>query len=291
MKKSFISMTFLSLILIMMSCTNNADELLSQNSNQQGDFILHATYKGVSYEVPGVLDKDGNPIYLNKEFSELYKNELSNHPTLVTVLRDGDIVEYYESLTEVLDVNNIQMLENAKIPDVSTVTKSVTSGTAGRVIVWDDSNYSDRSLTFDISYSGWWAIPQLRDYNNFNDKISSLKIWSYINPSANIEDEFGCTYSGSGLRVTFIGYENNTYKGKVLLCLCSPQGTHFDNRLGNIGWNDKITALRVLISDANSSTDRKYYNMNLGEHSHGALDSGAIGTFGYPAITPYKQHD
>lgn len=290
MKKSLIFMSFLSLILNMLSCSSDTDELLRQNSNQQGDFILHATYKGVSYEVPGVLDKDGNPVYLNKEFSELYKNELSNHPTLVTVLRDGDIVEYYESLSEVLDVNNIKMLENAKIPEVAIDTKSVTTGKAGRVIVWDDSNYSDRSLTFDITYSEWWAIPQLRDYNNFNDKISSLKIWSYINPSDNIEDDFGCRYSGSGLRITFIGYENDNYKGKVLLCLCSPQGTHFDHRLGNIGWNDKITALRVLISDDNSSKDKKYYNDNLGEHSHGSLESGALGTFGYPAITPYKAH-
>lgn len=85
-------------------------------------------------------------------------------------------------------------------------------------------------------------------------------------------------------------YENDNYEGKVLLCLCSPQGTHFDHRLGNIGWNDKITALRVLISDANSSTDRKYYNINLDEHSHGSLADGWLGTLGYPAITPYTAH-
>lgn len=290
MEKSFISMSILSLIFCMLSCSSDTDELLSQNSNQQGDFVLHAKYKGVSYEVPGVLDKDGNPVYLNKEFSELYKNELSNHPTLVTVLRDGDIVEYYESLSEVLDVNNMQMLENTKIPEVVTDTKSVKAITVGRVIVWDDSNYSDRSLTFDISYSNWWGIPQLRNYNNFNDKISSLKIWSYINSSNYVVDQFGCFYSGSDLRVTFIGYENDNYKGKVLLCLCSPQGTHFDHRLGNIGWNDKITSLRVLISDANSDTNKKYYNDNLGEHSHGSLEDVSTGTFGFPAITPYTAH-
>lgn len=289
MKKIFISMMLSSLLLGVMSCTDVIGDSLNTDANEQGDFILHATYKGISYEVPGKLDKDGNPVYLNKEFSELYKNELSNHPTLVTVLRDGDIVEYYESLNEVLDVNNMQMLENSKIPEVSGETKG-TAGTAGRVIVWDDSNYSDRSLTFDITYSNWWAIPQLRNYNNFNDKISSLKIWSYINPSHIIEDKFGCRYSGSGLRITFIGYENDNYEGKVLLCLCSPQGTHFDHRLGNIGWNDKITALRVLISDANSSTDRKYYNINLDEHSHGSLADGWLGTLGYPAITPYTAH-
>lgn len=290
MENSFISMSILSLIFCMLSCSSDTDELLSQNSNQQGDFVLHAKYKGVSYEVPGVLDKDGNPVYLNKEFSELYKNELSNHPTLVTVLRDGDIVEYYESLSEVLDVNNMQMLENTKIPEVVTDTKNVKAITVGRVIVWDDSNYSDRSLTFDISYSNWWGIPQLRNYNNFNDKISSLKIWSYINSSNYVRDQFGCTYSGSDLRVTFIGYENDNYKGKVLLCLCSPQGTHFDHRLGNIGWNDKITSLRVLISDANSDTEKKYYNDNLGEHSHGSLEDVSTGTFGFPAITPYTAH-
>lgn len=278
-----------SFIGIMTSCSNNSEELLKQSSDQQGDFVLHAVYKGISYEVPGKLDKGGNPIYLNEEFSDLYKKELSTHPTLVTVLREENVVEYYDSLDEILDVNNIQMLEQERT-GVSVNTKSVTGGASGRVIVWDDSNYSDRSLTFDINYSDWWAIPQLRDYNNFNDKISSLKIWSYIDPSANIEDQFGCIYSGSNLQVTFVGYENDNYKGKVLLCLCPPQGTHFDHRLGNIGWNDKITALRVLITDASSSTDRKYHNMNLGEHSHGSLNS-AIGTLGYPAITPYTPHN
>lgn len=290
MRKVFISVIVSSLILGIMSCSNSNDELLTSNTGEIGEFTLHATYKGVSYDVPGKLDKDGNPIYLNEKFNRLYQNELSTHPTLVTVVKDGNVVEYYEKLTDVMDVNNIHLLENAKVPEVSNVITKTTSGQSGRVIVWDDSNYSDRSLIFDINYNDWWAIPQLRNYNNFNDKISSLKIWSYIDPSASIQDQYGCYYPGSSLRVTFVGYENDNYSGKVLLCLCSPLGTHFDNRLGNFGWNDKITALRVFISDINSSTTTQYYNPNLGYHSHGSISSVPHGTLGYPSISPYTPH-
>lgn len=289
MRTSFFLVIVPSLILGMVSCSNDTGELIS-GTEPLGDFTLHATYKGVTYEVPGMLDKDGNPVYLNEEFNELYKNEISTNPTLVTVVMDGNKVEYHESLSDVLDVNNIHLLEQAKIPEISSINTKTTSGQSGRVIVWDDSNYSDRSLTFDIKYDDWWAIPQLRDYNNFNDKISSLKIWSYIDSSASIQDKFGCYYPGSSLRITFVGYENDNYSGRVLLCLCSPGGEHFDNRLGNIGWNDKITALRVLITDLYSDTSRQYFSNELGYHYHGSLNSGVHGTLGYPSISPYSQH-
>lgn len=271
MKRFIILMTVSSLILGITSCDN--EDLVNPSTNQTSDFTLRAKYKDVLYEVPGKLDEEGNPIYLNKEFNDLYQNELSTHPTLVTLVTDENVVEYYESLDEVLDVNNIHLIELENIPNVSEVMTRATAGQSGRVITWDDSNYSDRSLTFDIGYADWWIIPQLRNYNNFNDKISSLKIWGYINPAAIIQDNYNNTYSGSDLRVTFVGYEDDNYRGKVLLCLCPPNGAYEQHRLGNFGWNDKITALRVLLT-----------SMNNGK---GRLDNPA-GVPGYPSITPYS---
>jgi hypothetical protein len=276
MKKINLLLIISGLFFGIVSCNNDVN-VLADISTDQAEFTLSAKYKGVLYEVPGKLDDEGNPVYLNKEFNDLYQKELSKHPTLVTVLTGENVVEYYESLNDVFEEKDLKIIEQMSDSNVfgDVTTRTATSGISGRVTVWDDTNYKDRSLTFSITYTSWWAIPQLRNYDNFNDKISALKIWSYIDMFATIEDAYGKSYPGSDLQITFVGYENDNYSGKVLLCLCPSGFEHFDPKLKNFGWNDKITALRVLITSRNNGT--------------GNLNS-PFGTLGYPSITPYSPH-
>ena len=276
MKKVYLTLMVSALFLGIISCNSDVDEQAEINTDQ-ADFILSATYKGIQYEVPGKYDEAGNPVYLNKQFNDLFLSELSRNSNLATVVLGDNTVEYYESIHELFDNNNLNIIELQSDTDLSdnNITTRATGGQSGRVIVNDDTNYKDRDLTFDIGYVDWWAIPQLRDFHGFNDKISSIRIWSYINPGATIVDAYGNRYSGSDLRVTFVGYEHDNYRGKVLLCLCPPNSSHMDPKLKSLGWNDKITALRVLIT-----------SMNNGK---GNLDN-IIGTPGYPSITPYSPH-
>jgi hypothetical protein len=267
------------LFLGIVSCNNDVNDVnvLADISADQAEFTLSAKYKGILYEVPGKLDDEGNPVYLNKEFNDLYQKELSKHPTLVTVLTGENVVEHYESLNDVFEEKDLKIIEQMSDSNVSgdVTTRAATSGNSGLVSVWDDTNYEDRRLDFPITYTSWWAISHLSDYNNFNDKISSLKIWSYIDMFATVIDAYENSYPGSDLRITFVGYENNSYSGQVLLCLCPPGFEHFDPKLKNFGWNDKITALKVLITSMNNGAG----NLN-----------NPYGTAGYPSITPYSQH-
>ena len=252
------------------------------------EFTLSATYKGVVYKVPGKLDEDGNPVYLNKEFSDLFKNKLSNNPNLVTFVTGNNTVEYFDSLEDVFDADGLKYLEQMPNSNDSDIKTRAAGVIAGRVQVWDDSNFGDRTLIFDIDYDVIFEYPHLKYYDNFNDKISSLRIYNYINPSANIYSHLGPKanplqpHLGSSLRITFLGYEDDTYSGKVLLCVGSANGSttvpsHEDNRLGNFGWNDKITAVRVLITTTKPG-------------AQGTIQPFIGYYYGYPSITPYSPH-
>jgi hypothetical protein len=270
----FFSVFFLGIL----SCNNDAVDLVEIQTDQV-EFTLSATYKGVQYEVPGKLDEHGNPVYLSKEFNDLYQNTLSKFPNLVTMVTDNNVVEYFESLKEVFSEEGLKILDQMNETNINDVTTRYFGG-VGYVQVWDDSNYTDRSLPFPVGLLTFITITQLRDYENFNDKISSLKIWNYVNsPTDIITDPWGNSRFAANLRVTFVGYEHDNYKGNVLLCLGAPtynsNPAHEDPKLGNIGWNDKITAIKVCLTAVTNSS--------------GGLDVLSY-QGNYPSTNPYAPH-
>jgi len=64
MKKLNLFLLIPGFFLGIMSCNNDAVDLVEIQTDQV-EFTLSATYKGVHYEVPGKLDANGNPVYLN----------------------------------------------------------------------------------------------------------------------------------------------------------------------------------------------------------------------------------
>jgi hypothetical protein len=264
----------LGLLFVMTACSES--DVLNVSPEQGDFFTLNATYKGITYEVPCKLE-DGILIFMDKEFSDLYQNEISKLPNSATLSVSENNVEYFENLDELLSAKQMRIVETDQNQSKVEI-RVATSGQSGSVILWDDVNYEDRSLVFDIGYVDWWSIPHLSNYQNFNDKTSSLKVFNYISSSSTITDAYGYTYPGSDLRVTFVGYENNNYSGNVLVCFCAPGATHQDNRLANIGWNDKITAIRVFLTSMNNG--------------HGSFDNVTTGTQGYPSpSTSHPAHN
>ena len=105
--------------------------------------------------------------------------------------------------------------------------------------------------------------PHLSTYYGFNDKTSAIRLFNFINPNnlynfLYVLPEQFPGYNGNDFRVVFSGYENDTYKGKVIYCIAtySPNAnildpttaTHQDWKLGIIGFNDKITSIELQIA-------------------------------------------
>lgn len=276
MKRKFYFMV--ALLPLFFSCNNNeeiADFIAEETTNEV--FNLNIVYKDKEYVVPCTLDKNDNLVYLNEEFKTLYDNEISKFNNLVTYEQEDGKIVYYPSEDAMLQELGYTLIdENAIITAKNGVqTRVATDAIAGVATLWDDTGYKDRSITFQCTYNQFFSWPNLKYYNNFNDKTSALKVWSYIpaNDSvkvstALVETKFneqpGLTftpdkmYSTNDLRVVFLGYHNSNYGGVVFCCIPENDGmVHAHSNLKNYGWNDKISSvvLRIAIKGLYTATD------------------------------------
>lgn len=205
---------------------------------QDDVFNLEISYQGQVYDVPCSLDEEGNLVYLDTKFKELYDKELSQYPNLVTLDCGNNKVAYFRSFEDMLQQKGYNLLETNEGVEPRALTDL-----AGRVTLWDDTGFKDRSVTVDVDYLQYYACPHLKPAYDFNDKTSALKVWSYIPENTTITFN-GKTYNSDDLRVVFLGYEDDNYRGKVLCCIPDNNGVaHEHARLKDIGWNDKITAV------------------------------------------------
>lgn len=231
-------------------------------------FNLNIIYDGKEYVVPCTLDKDDNLVYLDEEFKNLYDREISKFKELVTYEREDGKLVYYPSEEVMMkqlgytfvDEDAIVLMKNG------VKTRVSASAIAGRAQLWDDTGYSDRSIKLETTYNTFCSLPSLKHYNNFNDKTSALKVWSYIpqNDSvmlsrALVEEKLNempalefapdKMYSTNDLRVVFLGYHNSNYDAAALCCIPENTGVaHEHSNLKKIGWNDKISSVVLRIA-------------------------------------------
>ena len=108
MKKKLLS-SGLSLIFagLLCACSNETDSLSEQSATNENQEIFEQTIKfaGNTYHVSCMMQND-SLIYLDEDFSSLYRNEISKIPELTTfVYKDetgNDIIEYYASEKELM---------------------------------------------------------------------------------------------------------------------------------------------------------------------------------------------
>lgn len=207
-------------------------------------FNLEISYNGQEYKVPCTLDEEGNLIYLDTEFKRLYDTELSQYPNLATLDCGDNKIAYFRSSEEMFKQLDYTLLDS----DNEASSRAMTD-IAGTVTLWDDTGFKDRSLTININYLQYFACPHLKPAYGFNDKTSALKVWSKL-PRNTVININGSSYNTDNLRIVFLGYEDDNYRGKVLCCIPNNDGTaHEHGRLKGIGWNDKITAVRFRIAE------------------------------------------
>lgn len=239
-----------ALVGLMLSCTNDSGsmELQSQEKLEQNnyeEFTLKAIYAGEKYIVPCLLDvKNDSIIYLDKAFSYLMNNILAENSRLVTRVHKDGYIEYVD----------FSQIADSSFACQSNDNNVITRGGAEPINIttylhfWDDSNYKDRNYRIYLDPKGnrTWECPSLKDFHNFNDKISALKI---VNN----------TFDGRS-DVHFLGFQDNNYRGNVLEyvvgrpCLVSiplvsesPLEIPKLKRIpmaGGKNWNDQISSIK-----------------------------------------------
>lgn len=276
--KNFKFLPILALSLGYFSCTSDVDEPFNaEESLPQETFTLTVVHNGKTYDVPAKTVGD-SIVYLDQEFSRIYETEIKgkdDKAVLTYKTDDGrDVVKYYASADELEKENGIEYFENTEeTPTFSRGGESlpIPYGIVGRAVLYDDKTFKDRDITFDISETIFFAVPNLKNHSNFNDKTSSIRVFNLLEPNKLYsptgtpyrEEGVNATY-GRDLRVCLIGYENSNYGGKILYCVSREYKPidlsltleqmrdvyHCDWRLSKIGWNDKISSLvfRIIVA-------------------------------------------
>lgn len=114
-------LSFLSIImmLLMQCCTSETDSILLESDNAS-DVISHMTvkYNDQIYETD-VMTMGESVIYLNTEFSEIYRTKIATNPDIATLVSSdekGTYVEYYANEKELLHQYNFAKLDVRKFP-------------------------------------------------------------------------------------------------------------------------------------------------------------------------------
>lgn len=212
------------------------------------NFTLKCKFNDVLYDVPCQLIGD-SLIYQNKEFENLFINEISINPNIVTYIDENGVIEYFISKEKFERANKLKFVENTQINTPNAGFRTIVgdySG-AGEAILYDDNGCTDsHNLTMTIGYQYMLDIPRLKSYN-MNDKTSSIQVKSYVNDP--------------NLRVVLIAFENDTYNldnpsKAELYCVASYGNMHEDLNLkrvpahGRDSWNDRISSTRLRIATA-----------------------------------------
>lgn len=264
----------LALSLGCFSCTSYVEEPINAEEETMPDpdkaFMLTVVHNGKAYDVQAKTVGD-SLVYLDEEFSKIYETEIKgkvDKAVLTYKADDGrDVVKYYATTEELEEENGIEYFDNTpEAPVLSRGGESlpIPAGTVGRAVLYDDKTFKDRDITFDINETTYFAIPNLKNYANFNDKTSSIRVFNLLEPNKLYsptgtpyrEEGINATY-GRDLRVCLVGYENTNYGGSILYCVSREYKPidlsltleqmrdvyHCDWRLSKIGWNDKISSL------------------------------------------------
>ncbi|OAV76261.1 hypothetical protein Barb7_00039 [Bacteroidales bacterium Barb7] len=255
---------------IFSSCENDVSDYSDSEKSESEFFTLNVTYKDISYNVPCELIND-SIIFLDKEFNDLYYNEISLLPGLATLSKGDNVIEYYSSPDELLKKNNLAFIKGEEFTESNgeVVTKSTTVVTGGGTVVGelllhDDKDFKDTYLKVSIDPNTYYFIPHLRELG-FNDKTSSLKIKSYISSSTVYNGN-----RGSDLSIVMIGYEDNNDMSRTLCCSVGYGGSFEVSDLkkvpigGGGNWNDKITGVVFRIATSQivrSGEYGRYYSM------------------------------
>lgn len=198
-------------------------------------FTLNASYEGKEYSVPCLLVEDKDSIiFLDKEFEDLFYNEISKQPNMVCEVKSDGSVEYKN---EVIEDTISTVPVQSRLSDLT--------GTTGDTYLqfYSDKDYKGKSqrITLTFKYSHW--------------EIASLEPIKWANTISSIK----VRHNDSNIKppVVLLAYDQKLFKGHVLkyefyvsylpeyhllkLNIPNLKKTPMD---GGGTWNDKIVSMK-----------------------------------------------
>ncbi|MDE6554163.1 MAG: hypothetical protein K2K98_14565 [Muribaculaceae bacterium] len=234
-------------------CSWSTDETLSSKMEDPESFaldLLNITYNGKTYyNVLTSYDEKGNFVFHDEELSKIYNQELKDLETISFNYIDDNSIEIFNSLNENLKYHGIQM--EYLTEDVNYTTRTEVSSEQnflGTVEIFDDKNFKDRNYSFGIlDPLKPYYMSDLKNYNSFNDKCSSLKLTNFLpNDDTQILNMGVYTLKFSEATLVFIGYEDKNY-GKSSYTVLAEASENIEVKEFK-GFNDKMSSFKLLFA-------------------------------------------
>ncbi|MBD5263350.1 MAG: hypothetical protein HDS39_04685 [Bacteroides sp.] len=240
------------------SCSNE-ETPFSDGENMESipQDVLNITYNGKTYyNVLATYDENGDFIFHDDELSKIYESELKNLEGLSIHAIDDNNIEIFNTLEDNLQSNGIDI---SLLPtNANALTRTEVSSEQnflGVVEIFDDKDFGDRHYPFGILDPLYpYHMSNLKNYNNFNDKCSSLKLTNYLpNDQTKILNMGSYTLTYAEATLVFIGYEDKNY-GKKSYVVLANAGEHKELKELK-GFNDKMSSFKLMFAISGTYTE------------------------------------
>lgn len=233
-------------VLGLVSCSNEEVPGQTSKENLAPQEFLNITYNGKKYlNVPTAYDENGDFVFLDEEFSDIYERELKELTTLSINLIDDKNIEMFSSLETNLTNHRF---DYPKLSDESaSITRTIVSpeeNFIGTATLYDDKKFKDRNLELGIQKADHPVhIDNLKN-NGFNDKCSSLKLWNRLPKDESKFLDMGTYFlSYAEASLIFIGYDDHDYSDRTYTAYADPTEQKEYKELKN--FNDKMSSCKL----------------------------------------------
>lgn len=141
MKKSYTTLVLLAIALTIPSCSEEPEP-----TNEDVVF-LNITYKDKLYKsIPTTYGKDGQFIFHDREFSDVYNTEISPMPSLSIFMADDHNIEFYSSLEETFETKKLD-----EVSDIPTrLPQTRVNNVFGNVTLFEKNDFKGMNLIFHL---------------------------------------------------------------------------------------------------------------------------------------------
>lgn len=238
-------------LLCFTACSN--EEVVPQEGEVKPEpqEFLNITYKGnVFQNVPIAYDENGDFIFLDEEFSQIYSQELKDNTELSIFVKDSSSIILYENLQTAFDSEGITLIKEIPTTRIESNGDMTRAGydDLATVVLYDDRDFKDRNLTFALTESEKSVeVTNLKDVNGFNDKCSSLVLTNNLPNDPNQTLKLGSfEYPCTNIDAVFIGYDDHGFSDRTITCIAAAAEVKRYSSLP--GFNDKMSSFKFFFA-------------------------------------------
>lgn len=213
---------------------------------------MNITYKGEVYKnIPTTYDENGDFVFLDNIFSNIYEKELKENTNLSIVARDPQNIILYEDFQTACDSEGIILIK--EIPNIEASYNTLNSRAGyedlASVTLYDDRDFKDRNYTFVLNdtVKATEVVDLKKSPWKFNDKCSSLILTNNLPNDPNKKLMLGSyEYACTDIDVVFIGYDDKGFTDRTITCIAPTAQVKKYASLP--GFNDKMSSFKLFFA-------------------------------------------